>query len=168
MTSEFPYPPPKQTTLGKATRHARGDAAAWGVAPVLFPVNVSELPFKVAAVGHYRVRAVVERGETTATWEGEVLIVDVEPLTVNHVWTPADLHLHSTFALVGQFTPAELAPKLANRGYAIGYITDEPVRRGITTQPLSPQMSETGRRGYWAPDGMGEVGVKRVVNLSFS
>jgi len=41
------------------------------MAPVLFPVNVSELPFKVSADGHYRVRAVVERGGITATWEGE-------------------------------------------------------------------------------------------------
>ena len=55
------------------------------------------------------------------------------------------MHLHSTFALDGRFTPAELAPRLANRGYAIGYITDEPVGWGITTQPLTPLMSGTGR-----------------------
>jgi len=75
----------------------------------------------------------------------QVLIVDIEPLAVNYFWTPADLHLHSTFALDGRFTPAELAPMLANRGYAIAYITDEPVGWGITTQPLAPLMSGTGR-----------------------
>ena len=137
------------------------------MAPVLLLVNVSELPFEVAADGHYRVRAVVERGGISATWEGEVLIVDVEPLAVNHIWTPADLHLHSTFALDGRFTPAELAPKLANRGYAIGYITDEPVGWGIATQPLTPLMSGTGRRGYWAPDGMGEVGTNGWLTGAF-
>lgn len=84
-----------------------------------------------------------------------MLIVDVEPLAVNYFWTPADLHLHSTFALDGRFTPAELATRLANRGYAIGYITDEPAGQYITTQPLAPLMSGTGRRGAWPIPAMG-------------
>ncbi|MBS3937506.1 MAG: hypothetical protein KGZ50_02875 [Peptococcaceae bacterium] len=122
------------------------------IAPVVLPINVSELPFRVAADGHYRVRAVVERGGMSTTWEGEVLIVDVEPLATNPVWTPADLHLHSAFALDGRFTPRELAPMLANRGYAIGYITDEPAGQYITTRPILPRMSGMGRPGMWAPE----------------
>jgi len=117
------------------------------IAPLNIALNVSELPFRVAADGHYRVRAVVERGGRSAVWEGEVLIVDIEPVTTNSTWTPADLHLHSTFALDGIFTPGELASRLANRGYSIGYITDEPAGRYITTQPILPRMSGTGRRG---------------------
>lgn len=139
--------------------HMRGVMRRRGeLAPVLLSVNVSELPFEVAADGHYRVRAVVDRGGTSITWEGEVLIVDVEPIVTNPVWTPADLHLHSAFALDGRFEPRELAPMLANRGYAIGYITDEPVGQYITTRPLAPRMSGTGRPGVWDPNALPEEG----------
>ena len=70
----------ERVSLSTAEAHdfREGNARMRGVmqrrgemAPVLFPVNVSELPFKVAADGHYRVRAVVERGEIAATWEGD-------------------------------------------------------------------------------------------------
>lgn len=117
------------------------------MAPAVFAFNVSELPFQVAADGHYRVRAAVERGQAHTAWEGEILIVDVEPLATNPVWTPADLHIHSAFASDGRFEPRELAPMLANRGYQIAYITDEPVGWGISTQPLAPRMSGTGNPG---------------------
>ncbi len=136
------------------------------MAPVVLPVNISELPFRVAADGHYRVRAVVERGGTSTTWEGEVLIVDVEPLATNPFWTPADLHLHSTFALDGRFEPRELAPMLANRGYVIGYITDEPAGRYITTQPIIPRMSGTGRQGRLI-NGWVEPGTNRWLVVTY-
>lgn len=126
----------------------RGD-----IVPVVLSLNVQELPFRVTADGHYRVRVVVERGELSSTWEAEVLIVDVEPVASNPVWLPADLHLHSTFALDGRFEPRELAPMLANRGYSIGYITDEPVGAYIATQPIPSRMSGTGRRGSFYEGG---------------
>jgi hypothetical protein len=117
------------------------------IEPVVLALNVSELPFQVAADGHYRVRATVERGQLGTAWEREIIIVDVEPLATNLIWMPADLHLHSAFASDGRFEPRELAPMLANRGYKIAYITDEPVGWGISTWPLAPRMSGTGDPG---------------------
>jgi len=110
------------------------------ITPVSLLVDVTSLPFQVAADGHYRVRAVVERGQVSTAWEGEILIVDVEPLTTNPVWTPADLHIHSTFG-GGPRTPADLAGLLAERGYAIGYVTDEPVGWDTNLATILPRMS---------------------------
>jgi len=109
------------------------------ITPVSLLVDVASLPFQVAADGHYRVRAVVERGQVSTAWEGEILIVDVEPLATNPVWTPADLHLHSTFS-GGPFTPIRLASDLVARGYRIGYVTDEPIgwcRSAVSTIPAT-------------------------------
>jgi hypothetical protein len=58
-----------------------------GDASYLF-VSVASLPFRVAADGHYKVRFAVEQGRLRAGWEGEILIVDVEPLVTSLVWTP--------------------------------------------------------------------------------
>jgi hypothetical protein len=115
--------------------------------PAVLAVDVSELPFAVTADGHYKVSVVVEKGQERAAWAGEILVVDVEPLVTNPVWLPADLHLHSTFSLDGGHEPRELAPRLANKGYSIGYITDEPVGWGIAAQSVPPRMSGTGRQG---------------------
>ncbi|MBS3939019.1 MAG: hypothetical protein KGZ50_10710, partial [Peptococcaceae bacterium] len=134
------------------------------IAPVTLAVDVANLPFQVAADGLYTVRAVVERGQKTAVWEGDILIVDVEPVDTNPFWVPADLHIHSTYADDGRFTPVQLAPMLVSRGYQIAYITDEPAGWGITRAIFPPRMSGSGDastnaflklnhpyRGNWLP-----------------
>ncbi|MBT9137390.1 MAG: hypothetical protein DDT34_02482 [Firmicutes bacterium] len=113
--------------------------------PAVFAFSVSELPFQIAADGHYRVRVTVERGQAHTVWEGEILIVDVEPLVTNSVWTPADLHIHSTFG-GGPFTPIRLASDLAAGGYRIGYVTDEPAgwcRSAVPTITATMQNGDT-------------------------
>lgn len=87
--------------------------------PTELTANVGNLPFKVAADGHYKVRVVVERGQLRAVWEGEIIILDVEPLAINPVWTPADLHIHSSFAADGPYTPAQLATFLQGKGIGL-------------------------------------------------
>ncbi len=43
------------------------------ISPFELTINVAELPFKVAADGRYKVRMVVESGQLSAVWEGEII-----------------------------------------------------------------------------------------------
>ena len=67
-----------------------------GMGDASYPVvSVASLPFRVAADVHYKVRFTVEQGQLRAGWEGEILIVDVEPLVTSLVWTPPSWTLGS-------------------------------------------------------------------------
>ena len=112
--------------------------------PTELLIKVSNLPFNLAPDGHHKVRVTVERGPFSTFWEGEILISDVEPMAVNPVWTPADLHIHSAVADGGPYTPVQLASFLAQKGYRIGYITDEPVGWGRTASSIPATMSGDG------------------------
>ncbi len=111
--------------------------------PTELVIKVSNLPFNLAPDGHHKVRVAVESGPFSAFWEGEILIVDVEPMAVNFVWTPADLHIHSAFADGGPYTPARLASFLAPLGYRIGYVTDEPAGWGDTANSIPATIPAT-------------------------
>ena|GEM_PF-329303 len=115
-------------------------------------VAVSDLPFKVAAGDYYHVKIAVERGRHLSVSEGEILIVDVEPLATNPIWVPADLHIHSTFGdPSGRNTPAQLASLLAGKGYRIGYVTDEPAGWNMSASTIPPTMGSSGWHGIGAP-----------------
>jgi len=62
------------------------------ISPVELIINVPDLPFKVARDGHYKVRMVVESGQLRADWEGEIIILDVEPLVTSPVFTSPSPH----------------------------------------------------------------------------
>ncbi|MBS3982864.1 MAG: hypothetical protein KGZ41_03610 [Dethiobacter sp.] len=121
------------------------------ISPVELTISVADLPFKVAGDGHHKVRVVVERGQLRTVWEGEIIMLDVEPLATNPVWTPADLHIHSSFAEGGPYTPAQLSSFLQSIGYRIGYVTDEPAGWGMTASSIPAAMSGSGVPGQTTP-----------------
>jgi hypothetical protein len=60
------------------------------LSPIELTINVADLPFKPAGDGHYKVRMVMDGGQLHAVWEGEIIMLDVEPLDTGGFWTPPD------------------------------------------------------------------------------
>mgnify|MGYP000870734564 CR=1 FL=1 len=114
-----------------------------GILPSPILVDVTDLPFSLSSDMILTVEITVESGKDHVTWEGEALIVDIEPLSVNPVWTPADLHLHTAFS-DGAYAPSGYTTQLNSKGYKLAYIVDEPVGWGITQTGFTPKMSGTG------------------------
>jgi hydrogenase maturation protease len=114
-----------------------------GILPSPILVDVTDLPFSLSSDMILTVEITVESGKDHVTWEGEALIVDIEPLSVNPVWTPADLHLHTAFS-DGAYAPSGFTTQLNSKGYKLAYIVDEPVGWGITQIGFTPKMSGTG------------------------
>lgn len=94
------------------------------IKPTQVAITVNSLPFKPQTETTYNVRVVVQADNCVATWEGSILVVDIGIVRTNPVWVPSQLHIHSSYS-DGTNTPAQLATLLVNKGYVVGYVTDE-------------------------------------------
>lgn len=127
------------------------------IKPFQVAIAIDSLPFEPSPETSYDVRVVVQADNYISTWEGSVLVVDIGVVQTNPVWVPSQLHVHSSFS-DGTNTPAQLATLLVNKGYVIGYVTDETVGNDSTAPSIAATTAsganwssyQTGVRTYTA------------------
>ncbi|KAF0194898.1 MAG: PHP domain-containing protein [Bacillota bacterium] len=112
------------------------------IRPTYLTVRMDSLPFNPKAETSYSIKLGVQVGGSVVTWEGTVLVLDIPIIQTNPVWVPAQLHIHSNFS-DGTKSPKELAELMFNKGYVVGYITDE-TDGGNDTEPAIPATTYSG------------------------
>lgn len=126
------------------------------IKPTQVAITVNSLPFKPQTETTYDIRVVVQADNCVATWVGSILVVDIGIVQTNPVWVPSQLHIHSSYS-DGTNSPAQLATLLANKGYVVGYVTDE-TASWDSTSSIAPATAagytwsayQTGVRTYTA------------------